>query len=139
MDATAAEEIAQLRRGIEEYAAGGRTVDEIVVARCPCGSETFTLVFDDEVGVAARICTECEAEYGIADSEEHLDDVDEVEPAICTCGNDEFRAATGFALDESGEVRWVSVGLRCTRDGVAGVYVDWKIDYLPSRHLLERA
>lgn len=140
MDAgSAAAEIAELRRSIEHYAAGGRTVDRVVVATCPCGGETFSLVFDDEVGVAARICTSCEAEAGIADSDEHLDEVDEVEPAVCTCGNDEFRVATGFSLDGSGEVRWVSVGLRCTRDAVAGVYVDWKIDYLPSAHLVANA
>lgn len=136
---TSEHEIAELRASIEQYAAGGRAVDRIVVATCPCGGERFGLVFDDAVGVAARICVACESEVGIADSDEHFDDVDEVEQAACTCGNDEFRVATGFALDGSGEVRWVSVGLRCTRDGVAGVYVDWKIDYLPSAHLLEQA
>lgn len=134
---TAAAEMEELRRSIEDHAAGGRSVDRVVVATCPCGGETFSLLFDDEVGVAARVCTRCGAEYGIADSDEHLDDVDEVLTAECTCGHDEFRVATGFALDEAGEVRWVSVGLRCTRDGIAGVYVDWKIDYLPSAHLLD--
>lgn len=133
------DEIAELRASIEQYSAGGRAVDRIIVATCECGNETFALVLDDEAGVAARICTACEAEVGIADSDEHFDDVDEVEQAECTCGNDEFRVGTGFALDESGEVRWVSVGLRCTHDGVAGVYVDWKIDYLPSAHLLAHA
>jgi hypothetical protein len=136
---TPADEIAELRASIEHYAAGGRAVDRIVVATCGCGNETFALVLDDAVGVAARICTACEAEVGIADSDERFDDVDEVEQAECTCGNDEFLVATGFALDDSGEVRWVSVGLRCTRDGVAGVYVDWKIDYVPSKHLVEQA
>ena len=38
-----------------------------------------------------------------------------------------------------GEIRWVSVGLRCGSDGLLGVYTDWKIDYSPSRQLLEGA
>ncbi|SPL94568.1 unnamed protein product [[Actinomadura] parvosata subsp. kistnae] len=45
----------------------------------------------------------------------------------------------GFALRGDGEVRWVSVGLRCLRDGSLGVYADWKIDYSPTAHLLEPA
>ncbi len=129
----------ELRASIEEFAAGGRPVDRVIEAVCGCGNRRFLLVFDDEVGVAVRICTECETEAEIADSGEHFDDVDEVEQARCSCGNEEFTAATGFALDAQGEVRWVSVGLRCTHDGLAGVYVDWKIDYLPSQHLLGNA
>lgn len=133
------DELGELRAAIEDYAAGGYAVDRVVFAECGCGNETFLVVFDDSVGVAARICAACEAEAGIADSDEHFDDVDEVEQATCTCGNEIFRVATGFALDGAGEVRWVSVGLRCTVDGVAGVYADWKIDYLPSAHLLTSA
>lgn len=132
-------EKAQLREAIAQYAAGGYRVDRVIDAVCPCGSETFELVFDDEVGVAARICVECEEELGLADSEEHFDDTEGVQQAECTCGNGTFRVATGFALDDDGEVRWVSVGLRCTRDAVAGVYVDWKIDYLPTGHLFANA
>ncbi|MGW9111909.1 hypothetical protein [Microbacterium sp. NPDC055683] len=125
-----------LRRSIEEFAAGGYPVDRVIPALCECGNRTFLLVLDDEVGAAARVCTQCEAEVGIADSDEHFDDVETVEQARCSCGNDVFTVATGFALDSGGHVRWVSVGLRCTRDGIAGVYVDWKVDYAPTDHLL---
>lgn len=129
----------ELRASIEEFAAGGYRVDEVIEAVCECGNGTFLLVFDDEVGLAARICAECEREAGIADSDEHFDDVDEIEQARCTCDNDVFTAATGFALTAQREVRWVSVGLRCPEDGIAGVYVDWKIDYEPTAHLLSKA
>jgi NaMN:DMB phosphoribosyltransferase len=129
----------QLHTAIRDYAAGGYPVSLVIDSVCDCGSQIFELVFDDDAGVAARICTECESELGLADSEEHFDDADEVQQAECTCGNTTFTVATGFALDADGEVRWVSVGLRCTRDAVAGVYVDWKIDYLPSAHLLAQA
>lgn len=127
---------AELRRSVEEFAAGGYPVDRVIPAVCECGNETFLLVFNDEVGVAARVCTECQAEVGIADSDEHFDDVSVVEQAECTCGNDDFSVAVGFSLNARGDVRWVSVGLRCSRDGLAGVYVDWKVDYEPTDHLL---
>ena len=125
----------ELRASVEEFRAGGYPVDRVIAAVCECGNDTFALVLHDGVGIAARICTRCEAEAGIADSDDHFDDVDDVEQAECPCGNDVFTVATGFALDAAGEVRWVSVGLRCTEDGVAGVYVDWRIDYLPTAHL----
>jgi hypothetical protein len=44
-----------------------------------------------------------------------------------------------LAIGADDEVRWVSVGLRCVEDGVAGVYVDWKIDYAPTSHLFTNA
>lgn len=69
------------------------------------------------------------------DSADFLDDA-EVEAAACPCGHEQFDVAVGYALFDDGEVRWVSVGLRCQRDGLLGVYADWKIDYSPSRHLL---
>lgn len=128
-----------LRASIEKFAAGGYPVDRMIEATCSCGNRSFLLVCDDEVGIAVRICTECGAEAEIADSGEHFDEVGEVEQAECSCGNDVFTAATGFAFDPHGEVRWVSVGLRCTRDGIAGVYVDWKIDYAPTEQLLLNA
>jgi hypothetical protein len=56
----------------------------------------------------------------------------------CLCGGERFDVAVGFALRKDGEVRWVSVALRCTADGVLGVYADWKIDYSPSGHLMAR-
>jgi hypothetical protein len=136
---TAAREREELRRAVEEFEAGGYPVDRVVFSTCSCGGETFLVVLEDEVGVAARICIACEEEAALADSDDHFDDVESVSQAECRCGNDEFRVATGFALDEHGEVRWVSIGMRCTRDGLAGVYVDWKIDYLPSAHLLAQA
>jgi hypothetical protein len=136
---TAQQERDELRRSIEEFSAGGYPVDSVAFSVCTCGNETFAVVLDDEVGVAATVCTVCEEEAALVDSDDHFADVDEVRQAECACGNDEFRAAVGFALDHDAEVRWVSVGLRCTNDGVAGVYVDWKLDYRPTSHLLAQS
>jgi hypothetical protein len=51
------------------------------------------------------------------------------------CGNEEFAVAVGFAFFDDGEVRWISIGLRCLKDNTLGVYADTKIDYSPSRLL----
>lgn len=56
--------------------------------------------------------------------------------AQCACGNGTLDVAAGFALSSGGEVTWVYVGLRCTRDGVLACTTDWPIDYSPSEHLL---
>ena len=45
----------------------------------------------------------------------------------------------GYALLDDGEVRWISVGLRCLKDDTLGVHADTKIDYSPSHHLLRQA
>ena len=56
---------------------------------------------------------------------------DEAKPgdAACPCGGESFEVAVGFALRDDGDIRWVSIGLRCVDDGLLGVYSDWKIDY----------
>lgn len=125
-----------LTTAIVGYRAGGYAVDRVVPCVCRCGADEFSVLFDDEVGVAARICAACGDEHGMLDSDDHFDDVEAVDMATCTCGGQKFTAAVGFALLPDGEVRWVSVGLSCTADRVAGVYVDWKIDYGPSSGLL---
>jgi hypothetical protein len=39
--------------------------------------------------------------------------------------------AVGFSLRDGGDVRWISIGLRCLTDNTLGVYADWKINYGP--------
>ena len=57
----------------------------------------------------------------------------------CPCGGETFAVAVGFAMAADDEVRWISLGLRCLTGGVLGVYSDWKIDYVPTAHLLADA
>lgn len=45
-------------------------------------------------------------------------------------------AAVAFSLAADGSVAWVTVGLRCRRDGAMGLYTGWKIDYRPTEHLM---
>ena len=89
----------------------------------------------DEAGAAERACVACGLRALIADSGEFWEDADPGD-AACPCGGEEFEAAVAFSLGEDGSVRWVTVGLLCQRDQALGVYVDWKIDYEPTDHLL---
>jgi len=68
------------------------------------------------------------------------DVVDGVVPknARCRCGGKSFNLAVGFAPRGDVDVRWVYLGLRCTRDGVLGCCADWMIDYSPSSALLQQ-
>jgi hypothetical protein len=89
-------------------------------------------------GGAERECSGCGRRAFIADSKEFWDDA-EPSMASCLCGGEEFEAAVAFSLDGNGSVCWVTLGLRCRMDGVAGVYADWTIDYSPTGHLLGMA
>ncbi|MET9468211.1 hypothetical protein ABZY44_26330 [Streptomyces sp. NPDC006544] len=100
-----------------------------------CGGRVFLVLFDDVEGGAERMCVGCGVHAFIADSEEFWEDADPGE-AGCPCGSREFEVAVAFSLADDGLVRWVTVGLRCRRDGAVGVYAEWKIDYGPTDHLL---
>lgn len=108
----------------------------IVEAVCACGTRAFELRLDDDEGCAQRRCTACAAETFIADSAEYWDDAAPGD-AQCPCGGEIFQVGIAFSLTDEGEVRWVSVGGRCVACGLLGTYVDWKIDYSPTGHLLD--
>ncbi|MER6916102.1 hypothetical protein ABT354_30900 [Streptomyces sp. NPDC000594] len=118
-----------------------RSADEnrpvkIVPSVCDvCGGRVFTVFVDDVAGGAGRVCTGCGGCAFLADSEEIWEEAD---PGVagCPCGGEEFETAVAFSLGRDGSVRWVTIGLRCRKDGAVGVYADWKIDYGPTDHLL---
>jgi hypothetical protein len=134
-------ELAELASALRRFRAGGHAVDRVVGAVCAvcagCGGRVFGVDLDDEEGCGERVCAGCGAQWLMLDSADTIGQADLVECA-CPCGGERFRVAVGFAMAPSTEVRWVSVGLRCVADGFSGVHSDWKIDYEPSRHLLER-
>ncbi|MGR6912855.1 hypothetical protein ACU635_01195 [[Actinomadura] parvosata] len=124
---------------LREYRAGGYAVQQVREAVCGgCAGRRFNVMADDDAGCVRRICVACADTFYVADSADYVDEADLGECA-CPCGGEEFAVAVGFAFRGDGEVRWVSVGLRCLRDGSLGVYADWKIDYSPTAHLLELA
>jgi hypothetical protein len=100
-----------------------------------CGETTFALELDDEQGCARRRCYACGTVEFIGDSAEVWDEAEPAE-AACPCGNESFELGVAFSLRSDGDIRWITVGARCTACGVLGAYVDWKIDYSPTDHLL---
>ena len=129
---------AELDAYLREFQAGGYPVARVVHARCGrCGGSAFGVRIDDDAGYADRTCHLCGDRSVMLDAADVAEDADPGD-AACLCGGERFDVAVGFALREDGEVRWVSVALRCTADGALGVYADWKIDYSPSGYLMVR-
>ncbi|MCP4786237.1 MAG: hypothetical protein GY878_22075 [Fuerstiella sp.] len=131
----------QLKSQIVEYSTKNAYVAEhFTTPKCgACGCETFTIVMNENEGVAARICTSCNAEHGIGDSDDFIDDVEEVYPIECTCGANQFKIMAGVALyDGSEDVRWFYLGCECVACGLSGVYGDWKNEFNGFRELLGR-
>jgi hypothetical protein len=120
-----------LRDEIITYSEGSYRVEH--VARCVCAScatRTFEVCFDEVQGVAGRRCASCHAEHWLGDSEEYLDEADELDVAVCTCGCELFEVMVGVALYQgSDDVRWCYLGCQCTQCGLAGVYADWKNEF----------
>jgi hypothetical protein len=133
------EGFADLAEYLRHFQAGGYSVDKVVESMCrSCNGRAFRVMVDDEVGCAQRVCVACGTPAFIADSAEYWGDAEPGECA-CPCGGEEFAVAVAFALHDDGDVRWISIGLRCLADNTLGVYADWKINYSPSDHLLSQA
>ena len=129
------DDLADLAEYLRAFQPGGYPVSQTAEPICyECGARAFRVQVDDDEGCAKRTCVSCDADAFIADSAEVWDDAD---PGACgcPCGGSTFSVAIGFALRDNGDVRWISVGLRCITDGRLGVYTDWKIDYNPTDHL----
>jgi hypothetical protein len=130
-------EPADLAEYLRGFKAGGYPVKEVrTVGACPgCDSDAgYDVRVDDEEGFAERTCAGCGLVHLMLDSADHMEEADPGD-AACPCGGEVFDVAAGFALRNDGEVRWVSIGLRCRNDGVLGCYADWKIDYSPTDQL----
>lgn len=105
---------------------------------CECGSKTFRLTLDDNEGAAIRICTGCNNEHAIGDSEDFLENAS-LEECVCPCGSESFEIAVGVSLyDNSEDVRWLYLGCRCAQCGLTAVYGDWKNEFIGYRDLLAR-
>ncbi len=107
-------------------------------AACTCGSKLFQLSLDDEAGAAVRICAACGVQHPIGDSQDFLDEA-KLEECECPCGSGIFEITAGMALyEDSEDVRWLYLGCRCPKCGMAGCYGDWKNEYPGYQELLSR-
>lgn len=129
----------QLKTQIVEYSKKNTYVAEhFAESKCAqCHGDTFTIVMNENEGVAARICISCDSEHSIADSNDLIHDVEAVYPIECSCGENEFRVLAGIALQKNSEnVRWFYLGCECVACGLSGVYGDWKNEFKGYRKLL---
>lgn len=116
----------------------GYALDAVRLARCACGSNTFSLRADRDEGGAERTCQACGVSHLMCDSAEIWTDA-RPRKWRCVCKRDVGNVAVGVSLREGGDdVRWILVGVRCTSCGVLSSYGDWKVTYSPSLHLLEQ-
>ncbi len=105
-----------LKSQIIEYSSNIHLAEYFATPKCSCGCNTFTLLINADEGFAARSCIYCDSEQGIGDSDDFIDDVEEVFPIQCKCGNREFEIMAAVALyAESKDVRWFYLGCECTK------------------------
>jgi DNA-directed RNA polymerase subunit RPC12/RpoP len=130
-------DFADLAEYIERITADGYPASRITQSKDICGEVTFRLYADADDGCAQRVCAKCGRTVFIGDSAENWD---EAEPGRvrCPCGHDIHEIGVGFSMRTThpDDVRWITIGVRCTRCGILGSPVDWEISYGPSGHLL---
>ena len=130
-----------LKSQIIEYSLKNSYLAEhFIIPKCShCNCDTFTLPINADEGVAARVCTSCDSEQGIGDSDDFFDEVIEVSSIECTCGSLEFEVMAAVALySDREDVRWFYLGCECTNCHDSGVYADWKNEYIGFQELLAR-
>lgn len=115
---------------LKAFKADGHDVDHFKLAICNCGERTFRLDVDNDEGAARRVCS-CGAIGFIGDSDKYF--AKTTQSYLCVeCGTSTCNVGVGFSLYEADEisttdVRWLSVGVRCSTCGVLGCIVDWKV------------
>ena len=121
--------------------AEGYEVHATRLCKCRCGSTAFELEADQEEGCAQRTCAVCRIKHLVCDSANYWEDA-QLDVTECQCKT--CNLTVGFSLHEKEkgqqpDVRWVSVGERCTNCGTLGSFVNWKVGYGPSYQLLDQA
>lgn len=126
--------VSLLRRAVLRKARGRIVVTPLVCRWC--GGDQFEVVADE------CFCEGCCLPLGIADGEVHAGGSTwglaasgpslpwpgrrfrEAADIRCPAGHDVFQAAVAYALAADGQVRRLSVGLRCPADGALRIHLD---------------
>jgi hypothetical protein len=119
---------ADIEEYLKAFKAEGYEVDRFKLARCECGEDRFRLDVDDDEGAARRVCPACNTVGFVGDSDRYFANTTESFKCI-ECGASTCNVGVGFSLyaSDSADVRWLSVGVRCSQCGVLGCIVDWKV------------
>ena len=133
---------------LEEYLIGltqdGYPATQFRHSICTCGGSEFTAEYDEDEGIVRRSCSTCNTEHYLFDSEEcwpvgEDDEPEEVTELVCPCEGRIFNLCSGFAMRDSGQdIKWITVGCRCTNCGTLGAFVDLKISESPSLQFLDQ-
>jgi hypothetical protein len=121
-----------------ELTAEAYPVDVVRASLCSsCGHDVFVLRADRREGAARRNCVKCNSKEFIADSASSWPD-SRPTTRLCPCGEKTCNLAVGYALRDTGDVRWVTVGSRCVACGMLGAFVDWKVSEAGTAALTDR-
>jgi hypothetical protein len=131
------EDFADVVQYIRLYTEVGYPAGRVLQSVCTCGHTLFRLHGDPDQGCARRTCGACGRKAFICDSGEFWDEAEPV-VCVCPCRGRLFEVGVGFSFRADGDVRWITVGQRCATCRVLGSFVDWKIDYGPTAHLLQQ-
>ena len=98
-----------------------------------CGCDSFEMRIDQDEGAIQVKCISCGEKKILLDGGDIWEDAAPrlVKCRVCKiCKSHNVRA--GFIRRESGSVKWVYIGSRCTGCGTLGSFVDWKVSYEPT-------
>lgn len=117
---------------LKEYAEDKEIEVKPVICRS-CNNDSFEIRADQDEDAIEVKCTECGTKKILLDCEEVWEDA---RPKLKKCPickkSKSYNVRVGFIRRESGSVKWVYIGNRCTECGTLGSYLDWKISYEPT-------
>lgn len=98
-----------------------------------CGGDVFEVRSDRTEGAVQVICPECGTKKLLLDSGDIWEDARPRRWKCSVCkGSKTCNVRVGLSRRESGSVRWVYIGVRCTACGTLGSPLDWEINYEPT-------
>lgn len=126
---------ADLRQEMLRYSElNGYPIDNYVDVRCACENDTFHFGTNEQEGFAIRLCSRCETEHPMGDSDQFSEEP-EFGTHVCVCDAELFQITAGVHRyrneDEtlSPDVKWLYLGCRCVACGLVGNYADWKNEF----------
>jgi hypothetical protein len=109
---------------------------------CPeCQRAEFELRIVRDESVAAARCVNCSRHYLLLDSEDYWFDVIQKgypRATRCSCKSESFQVSVSYSFRDDGDVNYIEVRSTCAACGKSRRQLDFKIDYSPTSHLLER-
>lgn len=97
-----------------------------------CNENNFEVMVDQNEGAILIKCVKCKTEKILLDGEDVWENCEPIKGICPICYEKVYNICVGLERRQDGNVNWVYIGNRCTKCGVLGSFVDWKIDYEPT-------